>query len=97
MTKRGLHNDGTVRRSSRSDGITRASKWVLALNYEEVQQYARRTRTDIKNLHFIDGPHRIRQELSERANIELVKIGAWFLRDDLEDVKFELKQIGKWH
>lgn len=98
MSRGNTYNDGTARRADKSSGITRHPKYVLARTYEEVQAYARRTRTHIKYLHFIDGPHRIRQELPEGTKFQLIRTGEWFLLDKgkLEEIEFELKMREDW-
>lgn len=85
-------------RGNRSDGITRKPRWVLARSYEEVQTYARQSRTPIKNLRFIDGPHRIRQEIPLNTEFELIKTGTWFLieRTKLKEIIHELKLRNNW-
>lgn len=92
-SRRQTYGDGTVRRSSRSDqGSQRAPIWVLARSYTELQEYCRRYQKPIKSYKFIDGPHRIRQEIPIGSRWRLVRTGTWFLmdKDVLAEIEFEI-------
>lgn len=99
MSSRKTYGDGTPRRTSHSArGFQHPPIWVLARSYEEVQRYCIRFKRPIRNYKFIDGPHRIRQEIPEGQRFRLVRTGTWFLidKDTLEEIEFELKIREEW-
>lgn len=84
--------------SSLSDGITKHPTWVLARTYDEVKRYAAEYNKPVKALKFVDGAHRIRQEIPEGTKFRLVRTGTWFLIDpnELKEIEFELKMRKEW-
>lgn len=90
MSRRDIHNDGTVRRISRSAGVTKTPKWVFAGSEQEMQEFARVRKVDIRTLHYVESAEQIRRELPYGTRFELVRTGTWYLRPDVEDIEHEL-------
>lgn len=93
MSSSRTYNDGTARRDSRSSGITRNPRFVLARTRAEFEDYSKRNRIPIEILHFVSTAQQIVDQIPENTRFRLVRTGTWHLlpKDEIEAIEFELK------